>query len=122
MSEYIHHISGRLRLKLEHIRKQPKRAQEVAAAICRIRGVTSVTTNITTGSLLIRYDTAAVEGDAILKSMKEVGLLPPARPPRLPHPLLPHQSPASPIADKVVDVVIGKLIERSAVVLLSALL
>lgn len=39
MSEYIHHIAGRLRLKLAQIRKQPQRAQEIQSAMTRIDGV-----------------------------------------------------------------------------------
>lgn len=116
MSEYIHHISGRLRLKLEHIKRQPLRAQAVDAAVRRIWGVTSVNTNVTTGSLLIRYDTDSVGVDTILNSMKEAGLLPAART----SPSLP--SLPGPVADKVADIVIGKIIERSAAALLGALL
>ena len=115
MSEYIHHVSGRLRLKLEHIKRQPLQAQAVDAAVRRIRGVTSVNTNVTTGSLLIRYDTDKVGIEAILHSMKEAGLLPASR--------ASQSSPSLsiPVADKVADIVVGKLIERSAVALLGAL-
>jgi copper chaperone CopZ len=120
MSNYIHHISGRLRLNLAQIKRQPARAQEVQAAIWRINGVTSVEPNITTGSLLIRYDTAKVEVGTILHSMKEAGLLSaPSAPDRT---SAQHRPIASPVADKVVDMLVGKLIERSAVAILGVLL
>ena len=117
MREYIHHIPGRLRLKLQQIKRQPARAQEVRAVICRIRGVTSVEPNVTTGSLLIRYEEAEVEADTILNFMEEAGLLSEPR-----TAIAGRSSPASPLADKVAGMLVEKLIERSALVLIGALL
>jgi copper chaperone CopZ len=118
MSEYIHHVSGRLRLKLAQVRKQPQRAQEVEAAICRIRGVTAVEASTVTGSVLIRYDAAEVDVGTIMNSMKEAGLAAAGAENGLMH----HKSSASPLAGKVVDVLVERLIERSAVALIGALL
>jgi copper chaperone CopZ len=117
MSNYIHHISGRLRLTLPQIKRQPARAREVQAAIRRINGIMSVEPNLTTGSLLIRYDTAIVAVGAILQSMKEMGLLTAREGTTVQAPAI-----ASQVADKVVDALVGKLIERSAVAIIGAFL
>jgi hypothetical protein len=125
MSEYIHHITGRLRLKLAQIRKQPQRAQDIQSAACRISGVKSVETNIVTGSLLIRYDAAAVNAESIMLSMKGMGLLSSTAGSReMPYrsPVTQQRAAPSPLANKVVDMLVEKLIERSAIALVGALL
>lgn len=118
MSEYIHHIAGRLRLKLPQIRKEPQRAREIQSATGRINGVTSVEANIVTGSLLIRYDKDKVDVETIMSSMREMGL--PSAPARAR--AAQHRPAPSPLADKVVNVLVEKLIERSAIALVGALL
>jgi hypothetical protein len=123
MSEYIHHIAGRLRVTLPRIRKQPARAQEIQAVISRIAGVASIEANIISGSLLIRYDTNLVDAGTIMASMKELGLLSShaaARPIRRTH--VSRRPASSPVADKVLDMIVEKLIERSAFAVLGALL
>jgi copper chaperone CopZ len=120
MSEYIHHnhTAGRLRLKLAQIRKQPQRAQEIQSATRRIDGVKSVEANVVTGSLLIRYDAHKVDVETIMGSMRDMGLL--SAPTRT---IATKNRPAaSPLADKVVDMLVEKLIERSAIALVGALL
>jgi hypothetical protein len=123
MSEYIHHIAGRLRMTLPRIRKQPARAQEIQAVISRIAGVASIEANIISGSLLIRYDTNLVDAGTIMASMKELGLLSShaaARPIRRTD--VSRRPASSPVADKVLDMIVEKLIERSAFAVLGALL
>jgi hypothetical protein len=116
MSEYIHHVAGRLRLKLPQMRKDPQRAHEIQSAACRISGVISVDANIITGSLLVRYDKHQVNVETIMTSMAEMGLL--SAPVRS---RAAHQRPEhSPLADKVVGVLVEKLIERSAIALVGA--
>jgi hypothetical protein len=123
MSEYIHHIAGRLRMTLPRIRKQPARAQEIQAVISRIAGVASIEANIISGSLLIRYDTNLVDAGTIMASMKELGLLSShaaARPIRRTD--VSRRPASSPVADKVLHMIVEKLIERSAFAVLGALL
>jgi copper chaperone CopZ len=118
MSEYIQHVAGRLRLKLPQMRKDPQRAQEIQSAACRISGVISVDANIVTGSLLVRYDKRRVDAERIVSSMAEMGLLSAQVRTRAAQP----RPEASPLADKVVGVLVEKLIERSAIALMGALL
>lgn len=116
MSEYIHHIAGRLRLKLAQIRRNPRRASEIRAAVCRIDGVISAEANVVTGSLLIHYEAARIDGHAIVLAMKEAGWLASAF----------GAAPAAPmrpaVTGKMLDTLAEKLIERSAIALLGALL
>jgi hypothetical protein len=118
MSEYIHHTAGRLRLKLAQLRKQPQRAHEIQSATRRIIGVKSVEANVVTGSLLIRYDAHEVDVETIMGSMRDMGLL--SAPTRAI--AAQHRPAASPLADKVVNMLVKKLIERSAIALVGALL
>ena len=120
MSEYkyIHHIPGRLRLELAQIRRDSGRTQEVQAAVSRISGVTSANANSVTGSLLIHCNTSQVDARAIVHAMTTNGLLPA----RMKAEKAPVQPALSPLVDKILNVLAGKLIERSAVALIGALL
>jgi cation transport ATPase len=118
MTGYMHHVTGRLRLKLPQMRKDPQRAQEIQSATCRIEGVTSVEANVVTGSLLIRYDAHQVDVATIMNAMAEMGLLSAPARTRASR----HRSAPSPLTDKVVDMLVEKLIERSALALVGALL
>jgi copper chaperone CopZ len=118
MTGYIHHVAGRLRLKLPQMWRDPRRAQEIQSATCRIEGVTSVEANVVTGSLLIRYDAHKVDAETIMSAMAEMGLL--SAPTRARGSQ--NRSTPSPLADKVVDVLVEKLIERSTIALVGALL
>ncbi len=117
MSQYIHHIPGRLRLKLDQIKRQPLQARKIQAAIGSIDGVLAVSVNVTTGSVLIRYEAARINGESLLRTMRETGLLPP---PQAREPQRRHAS--SPVAEKVADMLVEKLIERSAIALIGAFL
>jgi hypothetical protein len=118
VSVYIHHVSGRLRLKLEQIRRQPRRAQEIQIAVGRIKGITSVESNTITGSLLVRYDADEVKVETILHAMREMGLLSTAAGVTVSQ----QRAFASLATDKVLDVLVEKLIERSVVAIIGALL
>lgn len=116
MSEYIHHTSGRLRLKLARIRKNPARAHDIQIMARRLDGVTSAAANSVTGSVLIHYEPGRTDVHAILRAMSSAGWLSPMATAGNAGQALP------PLAGKVLDSLAEKLVERSALALLGALL
>ena len=125
MSHYIHHIPGRLRFKFVQLKNQPARARMVESAIWKLIGVTSVEVSILSGSLLIRYEATGAEREKLLASlertMMQIGLTSGSTTPafstasHLP-------APAGVITDKLLDMLMQKCIERSALALLGILL
>lgn len=112
----IHHTTGRLRLKLAQIRRNPARAQEIQATARRFDGVTSAVTNSVTGSLLIHYDPARTDTVAILRAIAQSGWLPSTA-------VADNSTgPQAALAGKLLGAACEKLIERSAIALLGALL
>lgn len=126
MTSYTHHISGRLRTRYPQLKNNPARAKVVEAALRKIDGVLSVETSTVTGSLLVRYDAHAGKRTALLDTLyrtkQQLGLVP----------VLQSPAPAvrnsiqgdiiSTVADKALGMIVEKCIERSAYMLLAALL
>lgn len=123
MSGYMHHVPGRVRFKLLQLKGQARRAEEVEKAVRQMKGVRSIEANTVTGSLLIHYDVTEVESYVFLDGMKKT--------------LLQFGAMSSSCAqlnasscftaggvvtDKLVGALLEKLIERSAVAIVGALL
>lgn len=126
MTSYIHHISGRLRIRYPQLKNNPARAKVVEAALRRIDGVLSVETSTVTGSLLICYDATAARRTALLDTLyrtkQQLGLVPASH---TPVPVSRNAAQANIVeilADKALGMIVEKCIERSAYVLLAALL
>jgi hypothetical protein len=125
VSHYIHHIPGRLRFKFAQLKNQSARARMVESAIRQVIGITSVEVSILSGSLLIRYKATGAEREKLLASleltMMQIGLTSGSTTPALSkasHVL----APAGFITDKLLDMLMQKCIERSALALLGILL
>src|SRR5262245_21781553 len=59
MSQYaqvVHHIPGRMRVKLPHTKGQHQLLQEIQQSISPLPGIKRVEINPTTGSVLVEYD------------------------------------------------------------------
>jgi hypothetical protein len=70
--ECIHHIPGRLRLKLPALKGQPQHAAHLAALFDgHPQGVT-VQVNPRTGSLLLQYDPQRVQPETLIASVCQV--------------------------------------------------
>jgi copper chaperone CopZ len=59
-------VPGRIRIKTPFIKGSPVKAQEIEMNLKSIYGVRSAYANALTGSVLINYDSSAVEADEIL--------------------------------------------------------
>jgi hypothetical protein len=58
--EVVHHVPGRLRLRSGAIKDNDHACERARRKLAEIEGITSVTANSCTGSLLLQYDIAAV--------------------------------------------------------------
>jgi len=76
VSTYLHALDGRLRIKVAAVKGSSQKAQEIEHQLQMYDGITQVTTNPTTGSVLIHYDSCRVEQDRILEALKTLGCLP----------------------------------------------
>jgi len=75
MKQYIHSVPGRLRVKTPIVKRNIKMAKHVEKFISQLRGVNSVYSNITTGSVLIKYDSKIINHNIILNIFKKHGLI-----------------------------------------------
>ncbi len=65
MSCYLHHVPGRIRIKIPGIKGKPFYAQELAKKLQLIAGVYLVSVNSLTGSVLAYYDERSTDACAI---------------------------------------------------------
>jgi hypothetical protein len=72
MKYYIHHVPGRLRVKLQTLRSNPDKSQKIRDLL-DLYGIYSVHTNPMTGSTIIKYDTGEIDAGQLLHILKENG-------------------------------------------------
>ena len=120
-----HSPPGRLRLRLNQLRHDPVQLGRIAALMRDIDGVLSVEPSPITGGVLIHYD--AAKGltrqfwNDVESFLSEHKLNAAAR-------AAPYQTvavgagPGRAIAEGVIETLVGKLVERSALALVAALL
>ncbi len=65
MSCYLHHVPGRIRIKIPGIKGKPFHAQELGKKLQLIAGVYLVSVNSITGSVLAYYDERSTDACAI---------------------------------------------------------
>ncbi len=66
---YVHHVPGRLRVRVPAARSNPSLAQRIYRRVHGLPGVTSAAISLTTGSVLVHYDVAASSERAILDAL-----------------------------------------------------
>ncbi len=124
MPSYIHHTPGRLRVRSQVIKRDEVAAGRARDILTAHPGIEGVETNPTTGSITIRYAAAHMDGSRVLALLDGHGFL---RPKAVPGGARGGAAPASDrLAEKVGSaigtVLLEKLLERSATVLIAALI
>lgn len=123
MSHYIHHVPGRLRVRTMRLKRDPHRAHAAEQLLQDIHGVTAVRANAVTGSIIVNYQRDVVHGDSILEVLAARGYY---EPDKVRHADGQFNDLASRAGDAAGKAVFGfmleKAVERSAVVLIGALL
>ena len=73
VTQYIHHVPGRLRLQTQQLR-DTRAAQAARDAALRIAGVTEARANPITGSLIILYDRRRLAPSALWQALCGLGI------------------------------------------------
>lgn len=69
MEYYVHHVPGRLRVKIPELKKRPGRIQKVKEALLLYGGIEKIQHKRATGSVVIRYDPDMLEARRILDAL-----------------------------------------------------
>ena len=127
MSHYIHHVTGRLRVKTPLLKRNEPRAAAVKELLAREDGVLSSDVNLVTGSIVITYDHALITPERIVDALKANGFVSEtAEIGAVREPAPQAAKVARDVSENLGKVVFGfvveKMVERSAVALIGALL
>lgn len=124
---HVHYVAGRLRLKFAKLKNQQELARTLEQTICCLDGITLVQTNTITGSLLVHYDVRGKDEQALLCAIEQVnrqyGLTSASwfqAANAVPGPL--RTSHENEMVGALIGLVIEKVLERSALALVGALL
>ncbi len=70
---YIHSVPGRVRIISEVIKKNPRAADEVRKWLSTLAGIGTADINLTTGSILVHYNTKMVNASDIVNLLERKG-------------------------------------------------
>src|SRR6202163_595108 len=65
----IHHVRGRLRVRMPELKRNEAKAQALQHAIAAERGIRSVEVNLLTGSLLVYFDPKLISAEDVLATI-----------------------------------------------------
>lgn len=128
MPSYIHHTPGRLRVRSQVIKRDEAAAGRARDILTAHPGIEGVETNPTTGSITIRYAASHMDGSRVLALLDGHGFL---RPKAVPGGAGGGAvRGGAPVTDRLAEkvgsaigtVLLEKLLERSATVLIAALI
>jgi hypothetical protein len=118
MTSYVHHVPGRLRVRIAALKKDTARGRQAKFFLDAIPGVLETEVSNVTGSVVIKYDARLVSSTGILDALRMHGYVQDT------HPIPASQAVQNDAAQKMVDVLITKLIEAiikcSAIALIAA--
>ena len=73
MSQYIHHVPGRLRVRSRSFRCRPDQMDALANRLMRMSGVETVGIKRKAGSITVRYDPVELTRDTLLEEFEQAG-------------------------------------------------
>ena len=73
MKSYVHHTSGRLRIRSPLLKRNPLEAERASRLVESSAGVLSCTVNTLTGSMLIQYRQTVIQRESLLRLLEENG-------------------------------------------------
>jgi hypothetical protein len=123
MAHYIHHVPGRLRVRTPVLKRDAQHAQDAEQYVRAIYGVTAAAANTVTGSLVINYQRDVVSADALLNALALRGYYHAESAQHADNQIHDMASRAGDAVGKMVlGFVVEKAVERSALMLIGALL
>jgi len=78
MQSYYHCVPGRMRVKIPALKSQPAHGEEVKSSLEGIDGVSAVTFNPLTGSVVVLFDQDRISPEKISGYLKDGGLFDPS--------------------------------------------
>ena len=75
MSCYIHETPGRLRVKTPSIKGKQHRGQEALNILSQIEGITNISVNTLTGSIVVNYDKDLTHSKPVLEVLSNAGFM-----------------------------------------------
>lgn len=75
MSHYIHHVPGRLRVKMLQLKRNEAKAAEVCKLLACTDGVSNCEVKTLTGSVVISYDADLTNSKKLVSLLKEHGYI-----------------------------------------------
>lgn len=69
---FVHDVPGRLRVKIEYLRNNPYRLEELRKAL-NVPGVYKIKTNGLTGSIVVQYDPMTLSSKSLISVFNENG-------------------------------------------------
>lgn len=121
MIHYVHSVPGRLRVRITLLKNNPWEGNRLQAALAALPEVLSVEINELTGGAVIRFDHRQTSAGAIMKRLEELGYWRSGQ--ALTVEGLPEGGAAGTAenaSSKIVSAVVEKVIERSLMALLAA--
>lgn len=75
MSQYIHHVPGRIRVRSKAFRCRSEKARTAQRRLQSLVGVRQVRVNPHAGSITVHYDSAAIKQSDLLAALEQSGCL-----------------------------------------------
>lgn len=72
MSYYLHHVPGRMRVKIPMLKNSPAIASELQQNLQELDGIEQILVNAVTGSVLIYYNRDTVGSDQLIQVFKDL--------------------------------------------------
>lgn len=123
MAHYIHHVPGRMRVQTPLLKRDENRARAAEQFLQSIDGITTVRISVLTGSITLNYQKDVIDGETILRALEVRGYYRPESVRHADGQLHDLASRAGNAAGKMLfGFVVEKAVERSALMLVGALL
>jgi hypothetical protein len=122
VQQYLHHVPGRLRIRSPLLKRNETAAADAAKGLVARPGVTSVKTNALTGSVTIVYDARWCDVAALLDHLRLTGHLAMTPQPQLAAAADKPDALVQALALSLIRSVGEKLIERSAMAVVAAII
>jgi cation transport ATPase len=125
VTNYIHHVPGRLRVRTPLLKGQAQRATQVQKTLAQLHGVRSAEVNPVTGSIKVHYDAGQTTHRPLLDHLRLCGYLSATDQPVPYTPTYKLRWASATSVDRVAKVagayLLEKAVERSILLLLAAL-
>ncbi len=114
MTCFIHHVSGRLRVKIAGIKHQEHQAKKVRDLFSGLYGIDKISVNTLTGNVVLYYDPSVFSVDQLLNILKYNNLVDSKRPIVFEKPVSERSTQMGMALGKAVfSWAVGKALERS---------